>query len=75
MLDGLHYEEMADDGAQRQRPADGAVVGTHFYRSLAFVEKGVNAEGPSPSWIPRQLMSHAEMSAVDWGEGLSGRDE
>lgn len=70
LVDDLAHEERSGAGAAG-RFAE-SISGIHFHRSLAFIEKGVNREGPSPSWIPRQLMTYEEMAAVDWGEGLSG---
>jgi MycE methyltransferase N-terminal len=71
LLDGLNHEER-EPGTHTPALTDTTITGMHFYPSLAVLEKGVNAEGPSPSWIPRTLMTHEEMTAVDWGEGLAG---
>lgn len=71
LLDGLGYEDHEPGGVV---PDDitRTFTGAHFHRGLAVFEKGVNAEGPSPSWIPRTRMSLAEMAAVDWGgDGLN----
>lgn len=71
LVDGLNHEErvLPDSGAPSE--TDRTVTGMHFYRSLAIVEKGRNAEMPSPSWIPRNRLSKEEMAVADWGEGLT----
>ncbi|MFJ4873435.1 hypothetical protein [Streptomyces sp. NPDC088757] len=71
LLDGLNHEEREHPEGHRPSQTDLTLTGAHFYPSLAVFEKGVNAEGASASWIPRQKMSYEEMSAVDWGEGLT----
>ncbi|MFF5103861.1 hypothetical protein [Streptomyces sp. NPDC000134] len=70
LLDGLTHEDHEAGGAE---PDDVArtLTGAHFYRSLAVFDKGVNQEGPSPSWIPRTRMTYEEMTDVEWGgDGL-----
>jgi hypothetical protein len=71
LLDGLNHEERELPEGTAASETDLTLTGAHFYPSLAIFEKGVNAEGASASWIPRQQMSYEEMSAVDWGEGLT----
>ncbi|WP_280319186.1 class I SAM-dependent methyltransferase [Nocardia wallacei] len=52
LLDKLHYEERPDEpGAS---PAN-LVVGVHVYHNLAVIEKGINAEGGIPPWIPHSF--------------------
>jgi len=49
LADGIHYEE--NTGASED--TDDQVVGLHVYHNIAFVEKGVNAEGGIPLWVDR----------------------
>lgn len=51
LVDGLHYEESPKDGAG----ADVQVTGLHVYHNLAFIERGTNAEGGIPPWVPRSI--------------------
>ncbi|MET9935158.1 MULTISPECIES: class I SAM-dependent methyltransferase [unclassified Streptomyces] len=75
LVDGLTYEDQEEGGVAPDEVTR-TLTGAHFYRSMAVFDKGVNAEGPSPSWIPRTLMSHEEMTRVDWGgDGLRATDE
>ena len=68
--DGLGYEEQGPGGVEPDEVTR-TLTGAHFYRSMAIFDKGVNEEGPSPSWIPRTRMSHQEMSEAEWGgDGL-----
>jgi hypothetical protein len=53
LLDALHYEERASGRADAARGIPGQVAGLHVYRNIAFIEKGVNAQGGTPSWVPR----------------------
>ncbi|MER5704796.1 class I SAM-dependent methyltransferase [Micromonospora sp. NPDC002296] len=75
LLDGLHHEEQERPEDATTTEVERTLTGAHFYRSLAILEKGVNAEGPSPTWIPRELLSYEAMTSVDWGEGLAGEPE
>jgi hypothetical protein len=75
LLDGLNHEEQEPPESATPGYTDLTITGAHFYRSLAIFEKGVNAEGASPSWIPRTLMSYDEMTAADWGEGLTSDED
>lgn len=51
LVEGLQHQE---------RPGFAAgyferhVTGVHAYHNLAFIEKGVNAEGGVPTWVPRE---------------------
>ncbi|WP_204004603.1 class I SAM-dependent methyltransferase [Virgisporangium aurantiacum] len=54
LIDSIHYEERTDAGATGGYP-DAELVGLHVYHNVAFLEKGVNAEGGIPSWIPRSI--------------------
>lgn len=74
LLDGLHHAERGLHPSA-VTATDLTLTGAHIYRSLAILDKGVNREGPSPSWIPRQLMTYEQMSAADWGEGLTARQD
>jgi hypothetical protein len=59
LIDLIHYEEQP----RGARHADGAagdpayvrthIAGLHVYHNIAFIEKGVNAEGGIPAWVPR----------------------
>ncbi|WP_256104213.1 hypothetical protein [Streptomyces sp. ODS05-4] len=70
LVDGLAHEDHEAGGVEPDETAR-TLTGAHFYRSLAIFDKGVNQEGPSPSWIPRTRMTYDEMSAVEWGgDGL-----
>lgn len=55
LLDALHYEERAKGRAEAAAGIAGQVVGVHVYHNLAFIEKGTNAQGGIPSWVPRTL--------------------
>ena len=52
LLDHLHYQERPGDPGD---PPAEHIVGVHAYHNLAFIEKGVNAEGAVPDWIPRSF--------------------
>jgi hypothetical protein len=56
VVDALHYEEWTspDEGADAPSYA-ASTVGLHVYRNIAFLEKGVNAEGRIPSFAPRTV--------------------
>ena len=52
LVDALHHEERAP----RPGPPTAAeqhLAGLHVYHNIAFLEKGRNAEGRIPAWIPR----------------------
>ncbi|MFE0021517.1 class I SAM-dependent methyltransferase [Amycolatopsis sp. NPDC059021] len=51
LVDRLHYEEHSD-GKPAGYP-DENTVGLHVYHNMAVIEKGINAEGGIPSWVPR----------------------
>ncbi|WP_414170153.1 class I SAM-dependent methyltransferase [Streptoverticillium reticulum] len=50
IIDRIHHEER--DGADPDHVARNT-VGLHVYHNIAFIQKGVNAEGRIPAWIPR----------------------
>nr|BAM98963.1 putative sugar O-methyltransferase [Streptosporangium amethystogenes] len=51
LVDGLHYEEILDSSDRVLGDFDRAIKGLHFYHNIAFVEKGLNAEGGGPTWL------------------------
>ena len=51
LMDDLHHEERDAEG--EPTPTEAGVVGMHVYHNIAFLEKGVNAEGGIPRWMPR----------------------
>jgi hypothetical protein len=56
LIDGLHHEER-DGGVGIAAPSylDTHVVGVHAYHNIAFIEKGLNAEGGIPVWVPHSF--------------------
>ncbi|MFG2231667.1 hypothetical protein ACGFNX_16955 [Streptomyces sp. NPDC048723] len=75
LLDGLAQEDQEAGGVEPDEITR-TLTGAHFYRSLAVFDKGVNQEGPSPSWIPRTRMTYEEMVDVEWGgDGLKADSE
>jgi demethylmacrocin O-methyltransferase len=56
LVDALHYEETeAFARGDREAPYEARhVVGLHVYHNIAFLEKGVNAEGGIPAWVGRE---------------------
>ncbi|MFI9379840.1 class I SAM-dependent methyltransferase [Kutzneria sp. NPDC052558] len=53
ITDALHHEERAHVPAAVPRTLEEQAVGLHVYHNIAFIDKGVNAEGGIPEWIPR----------------------
>jgi hypothetical protein len=53
LVDGLNHEEIYPPRVRPAAGTDALVTGVHFYHNLAFVEKGVNAEGTLPEWVSR----------------------
>ncbi|HKN55231.1 MAG TPA: class I SAM-dependent methyltransferase, partial [Amycolatopsis sp.] len=51
LMDDLHHQER--DGDQAPTVTESSLVGMHVYHNIAFLEKGVNAEGGIPRWMPR----------------------
>lgn len=53
LIDDLHHEER--DRAEGTSPTqtEAFLTGMHVYHNIAFLEKGVNAEGGIPRWMPR----------------------
>jgi demethylmacrocin O-methyltransferase len=62
LVDGLHYQERSDSRYGAPGEIEGRLTGLHLYHNIAFLEKGRNAEGGVPEWIP-QLYS--EMVAAE----------
>ncbi|WP_394619047.1 class I SAM-dependent methyltransferase [Lentzea sp. JNUCC 0626] len=56
VVDALHHEEWTAPGGDPDRaPYAASTVGLHVYRNIAFLDKGVNAEGRIPSFAPRTV--------------------
>ncbi|SEF24301.1 demethylmacrocin O-methyltransferase [Amycolatopsis pretoriensis] len=59
LLDDLHHQERDSDGEPSRDTAgepsatEAGLVGMHVYHNIAFLEKGRNAEGGIPRWMPR----------------------
>jgi len=53
LLDDIHYQQHSGDTPAQPTFEQANVVGIHVYHNVAFIEKGVNAEGAMPAWIPR----------------------
>ncbi|MFF2143603.1 hypothetical protein [Kitasatospora sp. NPDC058190] len=58
LLDGLEHQEANQPRGHRPSYTDQHVVGLHCYHNLAFVQKGVNAEGTVPAWVKRTPLSY-----------------
>lgn len=57
LIDSLQHEELPPEPGRTPGYADRHVTGLHVYHNLAFIEKGANAEGGIPPWIPRDFDS------------------
>ncbi|MEU4613546.1 hypothetical protein [Streptomyces umbrinus] len=57
LIDSLQHEELPPEQGRTPSYADRHVTGLHVYHNLAFIEKGANAEGGIPPWIPRDFDS------------------
>lgn len=53
LIDDLHHEERDRTPGLDPSGTEAGLVGMHIYHNLAFLEKGVNAEGGIPRWMPR----------------------
>jgi demethylmacrocin O-methyltransferase len=57
LVDAIHYQQhhAGDPARAVTEPTfdQATVTGLHVYHNLAFIEKGINAEGAMPTWIPR----------------------
>ncbi|GGV58552.1 class I SAM-dependent methyltransferase [Streptomyces massasporeus] len=53
IVEGIQYEEQPRTAEQPPTYLERNVVGVHVYHNLAFLEKGSNAEGGVPTWVPR----------------------
>jgi MycE methyltransferase N-terminal/Methyltransferase domain len=67
LLDGLQYEEHPPGGPEPSY-SDTHVVGVHAYHNIAFVEKGRNAEGRIPAWVPRSYETLMQGSPQGFGQ-------
>jgi demethylmacrocin O-methyltransferase len=63
LVDSIQHEELPEAGDHRPGYVDQHVVGMHLYHNLAFVEKGTNAEGGIPPWIPRDFETLVAVSS------------
>jgi hypothetical protein len=69
LIDLIHYEERPSaDGAD---PIRTQIAGLHVYHNIAFIEKGVNAEGGIPASVPRStgLVNPPAPTGQDNGNG------
>lgn len=65
LIDGMHHEERAlGVGTPDPSELDASVVGLHVYHNLAFAQRGTNAEGGVPVWVPH---SFAELIGEEAG--------
>lgn len=63
LLDGINHEDFVPAGTHTPSYTDRNVVGVHFFRNLALIEKGTNADGPD--WVvPEQLRLSADAVAA-----------
>jgi 8-demethyl-8-alpha-L-rhamnosyltetracenomycin-C 2'-O-methyltransferase len=53
LIDGLNHEEIPESAPRKPEWTDTRIRGLHFYHNLAIIERGSNAEGGGPAWIPR----------------------
>ncbi|MGW2425656.1 hypothetical protein ACWC0C_41540 [Streptomyces sp. NPDC001709] len=53
LIDDLHYEERDRAPGSTPTQTEAYLTGLHVYHNIAFMEKGVNAEGGIPRWMPR----------------------
>jgi hypothetical protein len=52
LVDSLHHQERP---GHQPSDVDRMIGGLHFYHNIAFIEKSVNGEQASASWIPRDI--------------------
>ncbi|ANZ15351.1 class I SAM-dependent methyltransferase [Streptomyces noursei] len=67
LIDAIQHQELPETADRQPSYADQNVVGVHAYHNVAFIEKGRNAEGGVPPWIPRDFES---LVAASSGEPL-----
>ncbi|GHF28284.1 class I SAM-dependent methyltransferase [Streptomyces morookaense] len=53
LIDDLHHEERESAPDRALSQTEAFLTGMHVYHNIAFLEKGVNAEGGIPRWMPR----------------------
>ncbi len=63
LVDSVQHQELPATAGHRPSYADQHVVGMHLYHNLAFIEKGTNAEGGIPPWIPRDFETLVAVSS------------
>lgn len=63
LIDSIQHEERPATSGHRPSYVDRNVAGLHVYHNLAFIEKGINAEGGIPSWIPRDFETLVAVSS------------
>lgn len=52
LIDAMHHEEKDRQAQASTDYVERHIVGVHVYHNIAFLEKGTNAEGGIPGWIP-----------------------
>lgn len=65
VIDAIQHQELPESTEHQPTYLDQNVVGMHVYHNVAFLEKGRNAEGGIPAWMPRDFNS---LVAVSSGE-------
>ncbi|MEV4255935.1 class I SAM-dependent methyltransferase, partial [Spirillospora sp. NPDC049652] len=55
LVDSIQYEEHPDGPSAGPDSVAATTTGLHVYHNIAFIEKGVNAEGGVPRWVPRDF--------------------
>ncbi|MEU5884567.1 hypothetical protein [Spirillospora sp. NPDC047279] len=55
LVDGLNHEDLLPDGPREPARTDTAIVGVHFFHSLAILEMGDNREGAMSAFIPEEI--------------------
>jgi hypothetical protein len=59
LVDGLNHRELPKNNGKAPSYTDQHVVGLHFYHNLVVIEKGLNTEDGTPSFIPRNYSGGA----------------
>lgn len=68
LLEGVQHEEQPHAGSYEPSYLERNLVGLHIYHNIAFLEKGVNAEGGVPAWVPRSLDDILHLADVNSAE-------
>ncbi|MEU9336289.1 class I SAM-dependent methyltransferase [Streptomyces sp. NPDC048290] len=53
LLDGLNHQEQIRPADRPASTTERTVTGVHVHHNLVVIEKGVNTEQGTPSWVPR----------------------